>query len=44
MADTLPSEMTDRALIEAYQATDGTPGEERVEALLAEIERRGLDL
>ncbi len=44
MAEASPSDMTDRELVVAYQATDGAPGDARVEALLAEIERRELDL
>lgn len=36
--------MTDAFLVRAYQRTDRKPGNAESEALLAEIERRGLDL
>jgi hypothetical protein len=36
--------MTDEALLRAYQLTDGEPGSSEADALLAEIERRGLDV
>ncbi len=36
--------MSDSELLEAYQATNGEPGDVLVEQLLAEIERRGLDI
>lgn len=39
-----PTHLDDRALIAAYQATGGEPGDAIADALLAEIERRGLDL
>jgi hypothetical protein len=35
---------TDAELIEAYRETDGEPAELDVEALLAEIERRNLEI
>lgn len=37
-------QMTDRDLIAAYVMTDGDPDDPRAEALLAEIERRNLDI
>lgn len=38
------SELSDRALIDAYEAIDAEPGEDpRKEALLDEIKRRDLD-
>lgn len=39
-----PGQMTDRELLAAYQRTNGEPGEPEADALLAEIERRNLDL
>jgi hypothetical protein len=36
--------MTDAFLIRAYQRTTGDPGYPEADALLAEIERRGLDV
>ena len=36
--------MDDRTLLAEYRESSGTPGEPEVEALLAEIERRNLDL
>ena len=39
-----PAEMTDSELIEAFERTDGKPGSPEVDALIAEIERRNLDL
>jgi len=36
--------MADADLLRAYQRTDGVPGNPAADALLAEIERRGLDL
>jgi hypothetical protein len=35
--------LDDRALLAAYQRTDGEPGNPEANALAAEIERRGLD-
>jgi hypothetical protein len=39
-----PADMNDADLIAAYQRTDGEPGNPEADALLAEIERRQLDL
>lgn len=39
-----PASMSDRDLLAHYQATDGDPDDPRAEALLREIERRGLDI
>jgi len=39
-----PSTMTDAELIAAYQRTNGEPGNQEADALIAEIERRNLDL
>jgi len=39
-----PAGLTDRDLLAAYQRTTGEPGDPQVEAILAEIERRGLDI
>ena len=36
--------MTDEFLLRAYQCTDGKPGDAEADALLAEIERLGLNL
>lgn len=36
--------MTDEFLLRAYQRTTGEPGDPEADALLAEIERRGLDV
>lgn len=36
--------LLDAELVAAYQRTDGEPGNPEADALLAEIERRGLDL
>lgn len=36
--------LSDRVLVAAYQRTTGEPGDAEADALLAEIERRGLDL
>lgn len=36
--------MTDEFLLRAYQRTDGKPGDAEAVALLAEIERRRLNL
>jgi hypothetical protein len=36
--------MSDRDLVAAYQRTNGVPGNVEADNLLAEIERRGLDL
>lgn len=38
------SQLSDAELVAAYQRTDGEPGNPEADALLAEIERRGLDL
>jgi hypothetical protein len=35
--------MTDTELLAAYQRTSGEPGDAEADALLAEIERRGVD-
>ncbi|WP_156357876.1 hypothetical protein [Sphingomonas sp. Leaf62] len=45
--DDLPTpvaEMTDAALRRAYLSTDGEPGDPVPDALIAEIERRCLDI
>lgn len=34
----------DEELLRAYQQTDGEPGDDVADTLLAEIERRGLDV
>lgn len=39
-----PATMTDAELLSAYQHTAGEPGDPIADALLAEIERRGLDI
>lgn len=39
-----PVEVSDRDLLAEYQATSGEPGDPEVEAILAEIEKRGLDI
>ena len=39
-----PSAMNDRELIATYEMTEGDPDDPRSEALLREIERRGLDI
>jgi hypothetical protein len=39
-----PADMTDRALLAAYQRTNGEPGNAEADAMLAEIERRDLDI
>jgi len=36
--------MSDADLLEAYQRTSGEPGDVSADALLAEIERRNLDI
>lgn len=36
--------LTDQALLAAFQRTDGEPGDPVSDALLAEIERRNLDI
>ena len=36
--------MTDEFLLRAFQRTDGEPGNAEADALLAEIQRRGLDV
>lgn len=38
------AEWPDAELLKAYQLTAGEPGDEEVDALLAEIARRNLDL
>ncbi len=40
----MPTALTDAELIAAFLATDGEPGDPLADALLAEIERRGLDV
>ena len=39
-----PADLCDRDLLAAYQRTSGEPGNPEVEAMLAEIEKRGLDI
>lgn len=39
-----PKQMSDRDLVAAYVMTEGDPDDPRAEALLAEIERRNLDI
>lgn len=39
-----PQTLSDEALLRAYQATTGEPGDPEADALLAEIERRNLDI
>jgi hypothetical protein len=39
-----PVEVCDRDLLAEYQRTSGEPGDPEVEAILAEIEKRGLDI
>ena len=41
---TNPRDMTDEELCAAYQRTSGEPGDAEADALLAEIQRRGLDV
>ena len=36
--------MSDAELVDAYQKTDGEPGDPVADALCQEIERRGLDI
>lgn len=36
--------LDDQSLIEAYQQTDGQPGNSFADELLAELERRNLDI
>lgn len=36
--------LTDRDLLAAYQRTNGEPGDAEADALLAEIQRRELDI
>lgn len=43
MADD-PQALSDEALLAAYQDTSGEPGDPEADALLAEIERRNLDI
>jgi hypothetical protein len=38
------ADMTDSELLAAYQRTNGEPGNVEADALLAEIERRNLDI
>lgn len=38
------TELADRDLLATYQRTSGEPGDPEVEAIIAEIERRGLDI
>jgi hypothetical protein len=38
------TELADRDLLSTYQRTSGEPGDPEVEAIIAEIERRGLDI
>lgn len=39
-----PQSLSDADLIAAYQRTDGEPGDPDADALVIEIQRRGLDL
>lgn len=39
-----PAAMSDHDLLAAYQRTSGEPGDPEVEAIIAEIERRGIDI
>jgi hypothetical protein len=39
-----PGDLTDRDLLSAYQRGGGAPGDPEVEAIVTEIERRGLDI
>jgi hypothetical protein len=39
-----PSSLSDEALIAAWLATDGEPGDPVADAIAAELERRGLDV
>jgi hypothetical protein len=39
-----PRELSDADLVAQYQRTNGEPGNAEADALLAEIERRNLDL
>ena len=39
-----PEDLSDVELFEAYERTNGEPGNPEVEALLAEIKRRNLDI
>lgn len=39
-----PSTLSDHDLVAEYEATSGDPADPRAEALLREIEKRGLDL
>lgn len=39
-----PADMTDQDLLAAYQRTNGEPGDPEADELLAEIERRNLDV
>ena len=39
-----PRDLDDRALCDAYLATDGEPGDPWADALAAELERRNIDL
>ncbi|WP_426254479.1 hypothetical protein [Sphingomonas sp. DC2300-3] len=38
------SSLTDDQLLDAYEATSGTPGDPEADRLIAEIQRRGLDV
>ncbi len=38
------ADLADKQIVAAYQRTDGEPGNPEADALLCEIERRGLDL
>ena len=38
-----PVEVSDAELVAKFQITDGKPGDPALEAILAEIQRRGLD-
>ncbi|MDE0878823.1 MAG: hypothetical protein OSB00_09205 [Sphingomonas bacterium] len=39
-----PAALSDDALIDAYQRTDGTPGDAEGDCIIIEIQLRGLDL
>jgi hypothetical protein len=40
----MTEDLSDADLLAAYQRTNGEPGNAEADALLAEIERRGLDV